>query len=155
MKKVIGIFLMMVFVVLVTSMALGEKMIVDNNDLSEVCTMVHDWARGQGLYEKYDWKLESGIYHAMGAISEAGFKEISGMDFSIENLAKLYYDCGNYGYDWDIYDCNIKTTGFIEGYNVYVMDMRTNKVPLGNAYNDITCEEQDYYRVSILFMVGK
>lgn len=153
MKTVIGIFLTMVFVVLMASIAFGEKNPTDVCD-SEVYAMVEDWARNQKVYDNYNWKLESGVYHGMGVISESDFKEISGKEFSLDNLKNLYFNCKNYGYDWDITDCEIRTVGFIEGYNVYILDMSTNKVPLGSTWNYDICEEQNYYHVSMLFMVS-
>ncbi len=147
MKKVICI-LMMVVLVAIANITVAEKN-PTNYEAYEVVNMVEDWAEAQKLNEKYSWNLENGTYYCMGAISETEFKELSGMEFSTDNLEKIYYNCKNYGQDYDVTNCNVRTTGFCEGYNVYIMDISTNNVPLG------TTSGIDYYNVSIIFMIGR
>lgn len=151
MKKVIGIFMAMVFVVLMVSMAFGENPKGYNG--SEVYTMVEEWARSQNYYDEYNRNLKDGVYHCMGVIEADDFKEITGKDFTMDELTNLYYNNKDYGQDWDVTDARVNRAGFYEGYDVYILDLSTNEVPLGDAWDYDNESYEDYYHVSIIFMV--
>ena len=151
MKKVIGIFMTMVFVVLMVSMAFGEN--PNGYTGSEVYAMVEEWARAQNYYETYDYNLEDGVYHCMGVIETKDFKEMTGNDFTMDELTNVYYNCKDYGQDWDVTDARIRRVGFYEGYDVYILDLSTNEIPLGSGYDYGNASYEDYYHVSVLFMI--
>ena len=151
MKKVICI-LMMVIIVAIANIAMADRNPIDY-EYHEVINMVEDWAVSQKMYDKYNWNLENEVYYAMGVVSETDFKELTGKDFSIEAMRDTYLNCKDYGQEWDITKCDIKTVGFHEGYNVYMMNMASNNTPIGTKiYDDYGV---DYYEISILFMVGR
>lgn len=151
MKKVIGIFMSMVFVVLMLSMAFGEN--PKNYSGSEVYTMVENWAESQHCYDLYNRNFKDGCYHMMGVIETRDFKELTGNDFSMEDLEKVYYNCDKYGYEWDVNECNVKLVGFHEGYDVYELTINTNTIPLGSCYDYETNNYVDYFNGKVLFMV--
>ena len=152
MKKVIGIFMTMVllFVVsMITNVVIAENVTKDNFTESEVYDMVTEWSKKSGIYGKYDHEMINGIYCTKGVLSTKGFKELTGNDFTLNGLEDFYYNIGMYDYDLDcdVNKVEIKVIGLHENYEIYRMDITTKNIPLGN-YQGI-----DYYNGSIIFMI--
>ena len=146
MKKVIGLMmvLVMVFMVMVTALADNPKGYSEN----EIHSMLVEWINDQYGREYFDRDIENGVYYTYGVLNGPYVNELTGKDYiTPEVIENLYYDCKNYGYDWDVMDASVKLVGFYEGYDVYTLTIKTNTVPLGTY-----CEEE-YYNVNLVFMV--
>lgn len=146
MKKVICIFMAIVAVFLFTGMAFGEN--PKGYTGSEVNSMVLEWLYAQD-YDVYTGSgtLENGVLYTNGVLNASVFKEETGKEFTPENLEEVYKNNELYGLDLDITDTSVRIVGFIEGYDVYVMDISTNTTPLGEI------DGNEYFHASIVFMV--
>ena len=145
MKKLVCIFMVMIAAFVFAGMAYGEDATPSE---SEVYGWLTEWVNNFGYNEYYDHELnEEGVMCTKGVISKAEFRELTEMEWSLENLKKTYYDCEKYGYDWDVKDVEIRIRGHYGDYEIYELKIRTEKVPLGD-YMGI-----DFYEVDILFMV--
>ena len=144
MKKVIGIFMTMVMVFVFVSMAVSEN--PKGYSGSEVYTMVEEWARAQHKDNYLDSKVIDGSYCTCGVIETSDFKELTGNDFTVDELVDVYYHSRDYGFDWDVTNASVKLVGFYEGYDVYELNINTN-LPIG------TYDGEDYYNGNVIFMV--
>lgn len=155
MKKVIGIFLTMVFVFVVTSMVFGEtEMNTIDKNIGAVYTdyywnvneMVDEWCRHNG-YENYvdhENSFEDGIYRGSGILNASAFEKDTNEIFSFENAIKetqKHYDC----------NIEIKHVGYYENYKVYQLHGKSETDVLGTTYHDDGTT--DYYEVDLIFMV--
>lgn len=146
MKKVIGLMmvLVMVFMVMVTALADNPK----GYSESEINSMLVEWIINQCGSDYFDRGIENGVYYTYGVLNGPYVNELTGKDYiTPEVIENLYYDCENYGYDWDVMNASVKLVGFYENYDVYTLTIKTNTVPLGTY-----CEEE-YYNVNLVFMV--
>ena len=149
MKKVIGIFMAMLFAFIFVGMAFGEDPMT--LEMDQVDALLNDWLISQKLYEKYNWRFdeENGTYYAKGVLSNGYFKELTNEDFTMEGLERLYINNKEHGENWDIYYSNVRLTGFIENYNVYILTINSN-----NALGTENLNGKEYYNVQIMFMVS-
>ena len=152
MKKIVGIFMVMVLGFVFIGMNIGNAENPRNFSASEVNSMVIDWLRCQEM-EKYETEtFEDGIYYTNGVVSESDFIDLTGKVFSEEAMEEVYINSHKYGANWDVTenDVDVRLVGFIDGYNVYMLNMKSNNVPLGKCYGTV-----DYYQISIVFMVNE
>lgn len=147
MKKVIGIFLTMVMVFLVISMnvSLAENKIVEGYYGSTVQDFVEEWMRAQKKDEMYfnNTTNDFGYFYGHGVILVKEFEETYGVKWNDESMYKVLSD------NYDNLELEIKTIGFYEGYNVYLMKAKSTD-PIGYAYN--YGERYPYYEGEMIFM---
>ena len=150
MKQVIGIFMVMVFVFVFGSMALGENEIVYGINCYEACEMVHDWADNQCYW---DWTLSpvrvlNGVGYACGALDVDTWKDETGYnEWSIDNFKDWMVD------EWETCEVKIRTIGQVEGTNVYLCETKSETKIAGTGYNYETEEYEDCYCASLIFVV--
>ena len=128
MKKVVGIFMAMMMVFIVLSMAIAEN---PKGDVNEVYAMVQDWIRSQDQERYLRGDFEGGVYYTCGVISASEFKKLTGEEYSEMGLKKVYWNAKDYGADFNAVYVSIRLAGFIEGYDVYILDIKTETEPLG------------------------
>lgn len=145
MKKVVGIFITMVLVALMASMAFASGNPKCTG--SEGLVMLEDWIKSQKCEKYLREDFEGGVKYTYGVIMASNFKELTGEEYTENGLKKLYLNAKNYGGNFNATEVSVRLIGFVEGYNVYGLDIKTETEPLGNE-NGI-----DYYIGSAVFMV--
>lgn len=147
MKKVIGIFMAMVMVFLVISMnvSLAENKIVEGYYGSTVQGFVEEWMRAQKKDEKYFNNTidDFGYFYGHGVILVEEFEETYGVKWNDESMYKVLSD------NYDNLELEIKTIGFYEGYNVYLMKAKSTD-PIGYGYS--YGEQYPYYEGEMIYM---
>ena len=147
MKKVVGIFLAMVMVFLVISMnvSLAENKIVEGYYGSTVQDFVEEWMRAQKKDEKYfsNTTDDFGYFYGHGVILVEEFEETYGVKWNDESMYKVLSD------NYDNLELEIKTIGFYEGYNVYLMKAKSTD-PIGYGYS--YGEQYPYYEGEMIYM---
>ena len=147
MKKVIGIFMAMVMVFLVISMnvSLAENKIVEGYYGSTVQDFVEEWMRAQKKDEKYfnNTTDDFGYFYGHGVILVEEFEETYGVKWNDESMYKVLSD------NYDNLELEIKTIGFYEGYNVYLMKAKSTD-PIGYGYS--YGEQYPYYEGEMIYM---
>lgn len=147
MKKVIGIFMMMVMVFLVFSMnvSLAENRIVEGYYGSTVQDFLEEWMRVQKVDEKYynNETNEFGYFYGHGVVSVDDFEEQFGIEWNNNNMYNVLSE------NYENLEFEIKTVGFYEGYNVYLMKAKSTD-PIGWTYS--YGEQYPYYEGEMLFM---
>lgn len=147
MKKVIGIFMAMVMVFLVISMnvSLAENKIVEGYYGSTVQDFVEEWMRAQKKDEMYfnNTTNDFGYFYGHGVILVKEFEETYGVEWNDESMYKVLSD------NYDNLELEIKTIGFYEGYNVYLMKAKSTD-PIGYTY--YYGERHSYYEGEMIYM---
>lgn len=147
MKKVVGIFLTMVMVFLAISMnvSLAENRIVEGYYGSRVQDFVEEWMRGQKKDDKYfdNTVDEFGYFYGHGVILVDEFEEEFGIEWNDESMYKVLSE------HYNNLELEIKTIGFYEGYNVYLMKAKSTD-PIGNYYS--YGEAYPYYEGEMIYM---
>ena len=151
MRKLIGIFMVMVLGFVFIGMNIGNAENPKNYSVTVLEQMVDEWLHCQKMEKYYDNVLEDGIYYSKGIVSEKDFIDLTGVVFSEKAMEEMYLNNHEYGAHWDITEENVdvRLTGFIDGYNVYILNMKSNSEPLGYE-----CGTK-YYQISIVFMVNE
>lgn len=142
MKKVIGIFLMMVILVSM-NVALAERTIEGIG--SEVQTIIEEWMRIQNKDEKYfnNTVNEFGYYYGHGVMLVNEFEKEYGVEWNDESMEKVLSN------EYDNLELEIKTIGFYEGHNVYLMKAKSTD-PIGYYYS--YGEAYPYYEGEMIYM---
>lgn len=89
MKKVIGIFLTMVLVVLMASMAFGEEC---DCSYCKADRWIHKWAEKNGYEECYNDTYDGDTHYRCGVMVRDVFEQDTGVEFSIYNWGNLCVD---------------------------------------------------------------
>lgn len=145
MKKVIGIFMIMVIGFLVFSMNVSLANEIVKGYGSEVQNFLEEWMRAQQKDEKYfnNTVDEFGYYYGHGVMLVDEFEEVYGMAWNAssmyEVLSKTYSNL----------EFETKTIGFYEGYNVYLMKAKSTD-PIGYYYS--YGEQYPYYEGEMIYM---
>jgi len=149
MKKVIGIFMMMVMVFVVVSMALGEENPC-TVDCYEMRTYLDEWIDHQKGEEYEQTYVDGSIYYTTGVVCNSEFYNITGEYFTPEKMEEMYLHADEYGEpDYKATEASVKLVGMYENYNVYELRITTINVPI------VTFDGMEYYKGVITFIVGK
>lgn len=147
MKKVIGIFMAMVMVFLVISMnvSLAENRIVEGYYGSTVQDFLEEWMRTQKKDEKYfnNRTNEFGYFYGHGVVVVNEFEDHWGCCWSNESMYKVLSE------HYKNLELEIKTIGFYEGYDVYLMKAKSTD-PIGYTY--YYGEQYPYYEGEMIYM---
>ena len=146
MKKVMGIFMVMVMVFLAISMntSLAENRIVEGYYGSTVQGFVEEWMRAQKKDERYfNRTTVNEYYYGYGVLLVNEFEELYGVEWNDESMRKVLSE--HYGN----LEMEIKTIGFYEGYNVYLMKAKSTD-PIGYYYS--YGEQYPYYEGEMIYM---
>ena len=147
MKKVIGVFLTMVMVFLVISMnvSLAENKIVEGYYGSTVQDFVEEWMRAQKKDEKYfnNTVNEFGYFYGHGVMLVNEFEETYGIEWNNESMEKVLAE------HYSNLEFEVKTIGFYEGYNVYLMKAKSTD-PIGYTYS--YGEQYPFYEGEMIYM---
>ena len=147
MKKVICIFMMMVMVFLAISMnvSLAENRIVEGYYGSTVQDFLEDWMRAQKVDEKYfiNETNDFDYFYGHGVVAVDDFENDFGVEWNNENMYKVLSE------HYKNLEFEVKTIGFYEGYNVYLMKAKSTD-PIGWTYS--YGEQYPYYEGEMMFM---
>ena len=149
MRKVIGIFLSMLFVFIIANLTFAEEN-PTNLEWNEVLKMVDEWTMinrkpeytGGGILD------ENYCFYGTGVLSNNECKEMTGSEYSEEMLIDFYLNNEEYQNIYDVYEANIKIVGFYENFKVYELHLKANN-KLG-TYMNIKFNE-----AVVIFMVCK
>ena len=144
MKKVIGIFLTMVFVFVVISIASGNEISKLNGN--ECYSKVKEFAKN-GWSKWYNEEADESVLYGCGVISIEEFENGLGIEWSIENLEKA--ETEYYG----LCECHVNKVGEIDGDDIYLIEAQSETKVLGSKYNYETEQVDEFYCGSVLFMV--
>ena len=142
MKKLVGIFMVMVFLVSM-NVALADRIVKDYG--SRVQDFVEEWMRIQNKDEKYFKRTtdDNGYYYGYGALSVKEFENHYGIEWNDESMCKMYSE------EYENLEIDIKTIGFYEGYNVYLMKAKSTD-PIGYVYE--YGEAYPFYMGEMIYM---
>ena len=145
MKKVIGIFMVMVFLVFSMNVSLAETRIVEGYYGSTVQGFVEEWMRAQKIDEKYfnNTADEFGYYYGHGVMLVDEFEKEFGIEWNDESMYKVFSEL------YKNLEFEVKTIGFYEGYNVYLMKAKATD-PIGYEYS--YGEQYPYYEGEVIYM---
>lgn len=149
MKKVIGIFMAMMVMFVVVSIALGEENPI-TVDCYQMRTYLDEWIKhekGEDYSQRY---VDGSILYDTGIVSNDDFYNVTGEYFSPEKMEEVYLNADKYNEaDWQAAEASVKLVGMYENYNVYELKITTINKPVA------TWDGYDYYNGIITFMVGK
>ena len=148
MKKVIGIFFAMVLGFLISMSNVYATEIADIYP-SKGYDLVLEWAESNGWTNWYNKVGEGEVAYGCGSLSIAEFENDTGLDWSMEDYKKESIE------RWDLCECEIKKVGEIEGYDIYLVEARSETTVVGTVWNPETESYEDYYCGSVLFMICK
>lgn len=149
MKKVVGIFMVMVFIVLFGSMAFGENAVVNGIYGDEVYDWTAEWLRLNGKDEYlYDGYEEGKTYFkGYGVLLVNEFETEFGIEFTEDNFEDIFMEAKRDEYYGLVVDIDI--IDIYKGCYVYKMYAKAN-VPIGCWY--YFGEQKPYYEGEIYFM---
>ena len=132
MKKVVGIFLAMVFVFVVINMAFAD--IYPTYGKAE--EMLKEWAIKYGYQECVNETVNAdGSLNYCGFLSKAGFEKETGKECTVDNWMEMSIK------EFNITEIETKQVGEIEGHAVYYTHAKSNNGSLGSIngvyYNDV------------------
>ena len=114
MKKIVGMFIIMVVVALMATMAFGEQYL--NGTRDDAYRKVLDWAEAQGYVDYVNWTENYDEMKFCGVFSIDEAKEQFGDFSTIDDLFIIWVKWCKELYNADV---NVKLMGDIEGTNVY------------------------------------
>ena len=154
MKKVIGILLLVVVMVVMVATVLANDTtvkaeefegIVYDNDRYVVMDMLEDWCKSVGDTRALDRTFdENGYFRGCGILIANEFVDEFGVECNIDNMKQILAGNG-------ITECSIVKAGYSDDYAVYKMEVKSEDVELGTVYEDN--EWKSYYEGFMYFMV--
>ena len=146
MKKVMAIFMVMVFAFIFGSMAYGEKVVKDHYGF-EVQGWIEEWAHHNG-YDRYidESRIldENGYYRGYGLVDNGDFVNEYGIEFNEDTC------CDVLASHYKGLEMEIKLIGFYENYEVYLMKCKADE-PIGSVYSE--GKTIDYCAGEVIFMI--
>lgn len=139
MKKVVGIFITMVMVFVVASMALGDEC---NCNLCKAERWIKAYARENGYEKCYNDVRENGVHYYCGVLDIEEFELYEGIEYSI-------YNWGNWAVEeFNFLTCEIETIEENGFRDVYLVRAKTADNKMKGDVDGIT-------EVEVLFTVIK